>query len=204
MNAHTHFVGGALAGLAAASFVSPDLALIVVATATLTAPLPDIDHPSSTYGRWIPLPGVARVHGRIEPYRRGFGGNSEASFGHVGRRTPFGIGWHRGGMHSVVASLIAAALLGGLAARLHPGWGLAVGLGTLAGMLSHLALDALNVSGQAWLWPFSNQRIRFRWPHIRVGSGGEFLVLAGLAVGLLAWGRTLIHHLLAVGGRPPF
>ena len=197
MHAHTHFVGGALAGLAATSFVSPAVALVVVATATLTAPLPDIDHPGSTYGRWIPLPGVARVHGHIEPYRRGIGGNADASFGHVGRRTPFGIGWHRGGMHSLLASAMTAALLGGLAARLHPGWGLAVGIGTLAGMLSHLALDALNVSGQAWLWPFSSQRIRFRWPHIRVGSGGEWIVEVVLIGILVLFVHTALPHLFA-------
>lgn len=204
MKALTHFVGGAVAGLAAASLVSPALLVVVVATATLAAPLPDIDHPGSTYGRWIPLPGVARVHGHVEPYHRGIGGNAEDSFGHVGRITPFGIGWHRGGMHSLFASVVAALLLGGLADHVHPGWGVAVGLGTLAGMLSHLALDALNISGQAWLWPFSSKRIRFRWPHIRVGSGGEFLVLTGLAVGLVALGRSLMHHLLATGGHPPF
>ncbi len=184
MNVHTHWLGGALAGIAAAAAL-PGHPLVTILAAVAAAPLPDIDHPGSTYGRWVPLPGVARVRGRIEPYRPGPAGNAAAAFGHVGRVTPFGIGWHRGGMHSVTVAAACALACGAAARALHPGWGLAVGIGVLGGLLSHEALDALNGMGQAWFWPFTGRRWGLPWPRIRVGSGGEAAVTFAL-VALLA------------------
>jgi len=199
MNVHTHWLGGFAAGVALAA-AAPAHALVLVTAATLAAPLPDLDHPGSAYGRWVPLPGVARIHGRVEPYRPGPFGNAQAAGGQVGRATPFGLGWHRGGMHSLVAAGLAAGIVGTAAQALWPGQGVWVALGVLAGMLSHLALDALNVMGQAWFWPFSRRRWRLRWPRIRVGSAGEgvvaLLLLGGLALAFHAWAPRLLAALV--------
>ena len=185
MNVHTHWLGELAAGAAVMPLVPAHAALVVLATAVFAAPLPDLDHPGSTYGRFVPLPGVARIQGPVEPFRPGPLGNSRASFGQVGRRTPWGIGWHRGGMHSLVATAISVVVLGEAAQRVHPGWGGAVALGVAVGMLSHLALDVLNRMGQAWLWPFTGRRFRLPWPRIPVGSRGEWAVMVLLVAGLV-------------------
>ncbi len=185
MNVHTHWVGGLAAGAVVAPLAPAHAALVVLATAVFAAPLPDLDHPGSTYGRFVPLPGVARIHGQVEPFRPGPFGNSRASLGQVGRRTPWGIGWHRGGMHSLVATAASVVVLGVAAQLVYPGWGGEVALGVAVGMLSHLALDALNSMGQAWLWPFTPHRFRLPWPRIPVGGLGEWAVLALLVGGLV-------------------
>lgn len=185
MNVHTHWLGGLAAGAAVMPLVPAHAALVVLATAVFAAPLPDLDHPGSTYGRFVPLPGVARIHGPVEPFRPGPLGNSRASLGQVGRCTPWGIGWHRGGMHSLVATAASVVVLGVAAQLVHPGWGGGVALGVGVGMLSHLALDALNSMGQAWLWPFTGRRFRVPWPWIPVGSRGEWAVMVLLVAGLV-------------------
>ena len=204
MNVHTHWVGGLAAGAVVTPLVPAHAALVVLASAVLAAPLPDLDHPGSTYGRFVPLPGVARIHGQVEPFRPGPFGNSRASFGQVGRRTPWGIGWHRGGMHSLVATALSVVVLGVAAQLVHPGWGGWVALGVTVGMLSHLALDALNSMGQAWLWPFTGHRFRLPWPRIHVGSVGEWAVMALLILGLVLGTHSVWAHGLpglALSGR---
>ena len=64
-------------------------------------------------------------------------------------------------------------------------------------MLSHLALDGLNLTGQAWLWPFSARRFRWPGPRIRVGHAGETVVGALLLATLLALLRQPLAHVLA-------
>lgn len=187
MNVRTHWLGGLAAGvLAAPVMAAPDHWIAFAAVAAVAAPLPDLDHPGSTYGRFVPLPGIVRVHGQVKPYIGGPYGNAAQSGGQVGRRTPFGLTWHRGGMHSLVAGVVAAGLLGLLTSRLWPAWGWTVALAVAVGFASHLALDSLNQMGQAWLWPVSRKRWRLPWPRIQVGSAGEWLVSGGLIV-LLIW-----------------
>lgn len=182
MEGHTHILGGLVLGAALAPVISPAHALAFVVASSLAGPLPDIDHPGSMYGRFVPLPGVVRNYGKVEPYRSGPFGNTAHSFGHVGRRIPFGILWHRGPTHSVAFSIFFGLVAALVAHTLIPTAAVAIGLGVAVGALSHLALDEMNVSGARLLWPLSPKEIRLRWPHIRVGTAGEFLVIVGLVV----------------------
>ncbi len=137
MNAHTHMLGGMVAGAAVSLFGSSSHLLMLITTAVLTSPLPS----------------VAAVHGHVEPYRRGPWGNTGLAHGHVGRVTPFGIVWHRGPFHSAAALVFwmaAAAVVGSLSFHTES-WTGALVLGTAVGVLSHLLLDALNIMRQAWL-----------------------------------------------------
>ncbi|MCL6595829.1 MAG: metal-dependent hydrolase [Firmicutes bacterium] len=201
MNGHTHIVGGLLAGAVAASALGQSGAHLLpfLAASALAAPLPDVDHPGSMYGRYVPLPGVARVGGKVERYEPGPFGNGSRSFGHVGRRIPGGVLWHRGPTHSLVAAGIAGIVA--LVVLLAAARGLAatVALGVAVGYLSHLALDELNVSGERLLWPLSGREIRLRWPSVRVGSLGEAAVLLLMLGGLaLVGGHDLPRVLLAL------
>lgn len=188
MNAHTHLIGGAVVGAAFLPLAGPH-ALAFLAAAILSAPLPDIDHPGSLYGRFVPLPGVARIYGKVEAYRPGPFGNGNRSFGHVGRWTPFGILWHRGPVHSVLAACLSAAVAASVVDRLLPGASVSIGLGVLAGYLSHLLLDECNVSGMRLFWPLSEKDIKIPWPSFRVGSIWESI----FAMGMLAVLVGLIH-----------
>jgi membrane-bound metal-dependent hydrolase YbcI (DUF457 family) len=196
MNAHTHLLGGLALGVATLPLVHPAVALGYLALTTLAGPLPDWDHPGSTYGRYVPLPGVAKVHGHLEPFRRGPYGNSAASFGHVGRRTPFGILWHRGGAHSLGAAALAGLVVGGGLTALHvpdaATWGLAVGVG----YVSHLLLDSLNVMGQSLAWPVTRRRFQLPW-HFRMGGWQEGLVALALLGVVVVLGLPALPHLLA-------
>ena len=87
---------------------------------------------------------------------------------------------HRGLTHSLVVTLVLAAgsiiLSSALTTERNPWWGLAWS----AGWLSHLAADALTLSGLKLLQPWSQQRfwlaprsLRFRvgtWPDLLLGS----------------------------------
>lgn len=200
-NGHTHLLGGLAAGaLLAPAFASGHL-IVLLAAATLAGPLADIDHPGSMYGRWVPLPGVAKVNGHIEPYRRGPFGNSQKSFGHVGRVLPGGIMWHRGPTHSITMALVFTAIFYFLARHFIPADALAIGVGVFAGYLSHLVLDALNVSGQELLWPYTRKSMRPPWPHIRVGSIGETVTVVALVGVLFLLEHGVLSHLGALVAR---
>lgn len=185
MNGHTHFFGGLLAGMVAAPVLAfgPPAALIMASA--LAGPLADVDHPGSWYGKFVPLPGLARVKGHLEPYFRSRFGNDWLARGRVGRATPWGVLWHRGPTRSVIAAVAARVLgfLGALGAVPH--MAVAIGIGILLGYLSHLGLDALDIMGQQMLWPFNRKRVALRWPRIRVGSGGEVILAFLLSGGIL-------------------
>jgi len=192
LEGRTHILGGLVAGAALAPILSPEHLLPFVVAAALAGPLPDIDHPGSMYGRYVPLPGVVKNYGKVEPYKGGLFGNTAHSFGHVGRRTPFGILWHRGPTHSLVFAAVFGVVAFLIVHALAPAVALAIGLGIAVGALSHLALDEMNVSGEHLLWPLSGKEIRLKWPHIRVGTAGEILVV----VGLIIVGAFTIPHLV--------
>lgn len=173
MNSHTHMAGGLAAGLLVAHAFPAELWPITIA-ATLAGPLADIDHPNSVYGRFVPLP---RIH---------VGGPNS---GKVGFELPGGGKlWHRGPTHSLVMALAfsLAAALAFMAAGSHIF--LWIGVGVLAGYLSHLALDLLNVAPISLWWPFMHKGVRIRTPNIPVGSWGEgfvFIVTLGLCLVLV-------------------
>ena len=193
MNGHTHILGGLAAGAIAAPALAFGHVPAFLIAAALAGPLADIDHPGSMYGRWLPFPGVAKVNGHIEPYRGGFFGHDQHSFGHVGRTIPFaGILWHRGPTHSLVTAGLATVLafIVAFVATVHgltPSAGIlaaAIALGVLVGYLSHLVLDSFNIAGQELLWPFSHRRFKVGPLHIPVGSLGETMAVVAL-VGVL-------------------
>jgi len=186
MTYRTHVVGAATAALAVASRQPWPALAVVLLTAMLTAPLPDLDHPGSTYGRHVPLPPVAREHGRVVPYTP-----HGSHFGQVGFRVPGGILWHRGPLHSIVVGAGLVVAIGTLPVIGAP-W---VALGVACGWGSHLLLDGFNVAGQAWFWPLTRRRFRLPGVHLRVGSFGETLVLVMCLATLV-----LIGHALVAGG----
>ena len=200
MEVRTHWLGGLAAGAVTVSvlhFTSPLPLMVFLGTAMLAGPLPDLDHPGSTYGRFVPLPPVAEVHGRVVAYQ----GHQQAHFGRVGFRTPFGISWHRGGYHSVVAGLLTAAVVGAITHWVAPAYTLTVALAVLVGFLSHIILDGFNMMGQALWWPLTLRRYHLAWPRFRVGSAGEALLTVALLGGLAWWGgrdeQLLLRQLAA-------
>lgn len=193
MEARTHWLGGLTAGAVAASAMNPPHLLVFLGVAMLAGPLPDLDHPGSTYGRYVPLPRVARVDGQVVPYQ----GGRQPHFGHVGFRTPLGIGWHRGGYHSVAGALVTALGFGALAHWIAPSYTTTVALAVLVGFCSHLVLDGFNQMGQALAWPLRRQRYHLGWPRFRVGSAGETLLTAVLLGAVVWWGLGVLPHLVA-------
>ena len=207
MNGYTHILGGLAAGAIAAPALSLGHVPVFLLAAALTGPLADIDHPGSMYGRFVPLPGVIRMGGHIEAYRGGRWGNSQAAHGQVGRSLPFGVMWHRGPSHSLLAALMATVLafITAFVATVHGalfasgGLAGAIAFGVLVGYLSHLFLDAFNVMGQELLWPFSRRRFKVGPLHIPVGSIGETVTVVALVGVLLLTGPHLLPSVF--GGR---
>lgn len=182
MTYRTHVLGAAAAALAVAGGQSWPALAVVIVTAMLAAPLPDLDHPGSTYGRHVPLPRVAQHGGRLVPYTE-----HGEDYGHVGFRLPGGVLWHRGPLHSLLVGAALVVVLG----TLHWVWAPWVALGVACGWGSHLLLDGFNVMGQAWLWPLTGRRFRLPGVHLRVGSWAETVVLLACAAALVLMGHAL-------------
>lgn len=169
---------GALAGGLPFFWWSPQAWLAGMAADATAALLPDLDHPGSTLGRWLPWPAVRHGSYRLP--------SGVQAWYRVGRRRPGGVIWHRGEFHSIGAALIAAGLMAGATLfiwRSNPSFALAytpVVFGAAAlGYLSHLALDLLTPSPQMLLWPLSRRYLRPGWlPTIRVEAiPGASLIL---------------------------
>ena len=199
MNGHTHMAGGLLAGLAAVSVVPGGQVPALLIASALAGPLADIDHPGSMYGRFLPLPGVVLGKEGLQSWapRMGF---HDHQGGRVGRSLPGGkILWHRGPTHSLLVAGLFAAASGLICWGWFPVLAWPVFLGVLLGYLSHLALDLLNIAPISLMWPFSKKTAHLKFPRIRVGSPGEWLVMGGLiaAIALVAaeYGSGLIRLL---------
>jgi len=158
-------------------------ALIGLAAGVVGGLLPDVDHPDSTLGRWLPWPAV-----REGPCR-------------VGRWRPGGMVWHRGEVHSPGAAVIAATLAGVVATQVHgwlpPGATWVVTVGVLLGYLSHLLADLLSPTPQMLLWPLSRRRWRPRWlPAVEVdgllGHALEAMVSVAALTLLVTVGRSAL------------
>jgi len=190
-------LGGLLVGAAIAPvFGGVGVHLVLfLAAAALSAPLPDVDHPGSMYGRFIPLPSVAKVYGRLEPFRRGPEGNDLTSFGQVGWRVPGGILWHRGPTHSLLAAAVVTLLAWLVAGHFAPALALPVAAGVGTGYLSHLALDELNVAGEKLLWPL-RRTVRLPWPSFKVGSVWEALTAVVMVAAIVLLVRPEIVRVL--------
>lgn len=188
----------ALVGVAAASGVA------IAAGHGLTVPLlfvggfagmlPDIDHPHSGLGRFVPWPSV-EVQGKgtfVRTGRKWFGGHTV---------------WHRGETHSIGAACLTMAAFGALGLMLAPhlasvgslvaGWAWAgshplwlalfMAAAAGAGYVSHLFADLINPSKQMWAWPLSRSMKRPRGlPSVRSGSLMGWLVETGIVALLMA------------------
>ena len=207
MTGRTHLILGACAAVPVAMLVGGHLALpLCVCAGAGGGLLPDIDHPRSDLGRLVPWPCVAVT-------------NERAGFVVYGRRWFGGrVLWHRHETHSVGSAFIAAvstfwiiwapwltflrwATAHGdplpsrtplwLVAGAMPG---AVALAILAGYLSHLAADLVNVSPQMLGWPFSRRMVRLpHWRGVPERSAAEgwaeaAAVLMALVGTALLWG----------------
>ena len=125
----SHMVIGAAAGLGAAYLLQAPAPLELMAVATFTALLPDIDHPQGTLRRKIPLVDDLLLF------------------------------WlpHRGITHTVAAVGVVALVGYGLySAGLIP---ISAVIGAVAGYISHLVADMMTISGLKVAWPLSDKTL---------------------------------------------
>lgn len=199
MRGMAHGVIGAAVGcgvVVALAPPSPPTVMLAALCGAVAGLLPDIDHPHSTLGRYVPWPAAA-----MENHRTGFVAHGRRWFG--GRSV-----WHRGETHSVGAAGIAALVAGGVAtwalrglplARMGmPGpWALGglVAAVVVAAYGSHLAADLVNVSPQMLWWPFRRRMVHVpHWHGIREASPAGHLVEAAVSgLAALAAVALLIH-----------
>ena len=202
---NTHAVIGACACVPLAILLGGSVMLPICASAgAIGAVLPDIDHPHSALGRFVPWPAAA-----VENHHTGFVAHGRRWF--RGRTV-----WHRGETHSIGGAGIAVLatlgigrwLFGATFAWLQQrgapavgnlpefAWGLAAiaAAAVLVGYLSHLVADMANPSPQMLWWPFSRRMVHPRWaPAIPEASvHGQWLergaVIAAIALAMLLWG----------------
>lgn len=185
-----------LAGVLAASLWIPHTThpVLLLGAAAFGSLVPDVDHPRSTLGRWIPWPAVSHSRGPQAP----------PAVGRQGFPHPI---WHRHQFHSVAAvvtlsGLIALAAHGlvGHRAWLDGPWPFAtLFTGLLIGGGSHLVLDGFNQETQWWFWPVT--RHGFRWPvHFReaaIDGAIRLALVAGMVWRGLAWWPVLSAWVLS-------
>lgn len=150
MMAFTHIAFGAASALLAADWLGAPgpQEVLMLAGGVLGSMLPDIDHPSSAFGRRV-LPISIML---------------SAVFG------------HRGITHSLLAVVGMSALAWYSLHHLdwHPGYSVPFVVGIAVGYLSHLAGDWMTNSGVPLLWP---NRRRFVAPlRIFTGDFREYLL----------------------------
>lgn len=157
MTGYTHLAGGALAGAAAGALAGEPLTGMLAGA--LAGVLPDIDHPGSLIGRWVPvLPWFLAA-----------------------------LAGHRTITHTVWFCLAAAALAGAPAAYLAGKAWAWLAAPAFLGALSHLALDACTRSGVHPFAPLVLRGRLARLNHIRGPLvTGTLLVEGPLALLLLA------------------
>lgn len=168
MMAFTHIAAGSASALLAADWLGAPRPqeVLMLAGGVLGSMLPDIDHPSSAFGR------------RVLPIS-------------VALSAVFG---HRGITHSLLAVVGMSALAWYSLHHLnwHPGYSVPFAVGIAVGYLSHLAGDWMTSSGVPLLWP---DKRRFVAPfRIFTGDFREYLlafVMYGWVIvhGLPAVGR---------------
>jgi len=207
MTGRTHLILGACAGVPVSLIVGGHLALpLCVAAGAVGGLLPDIDQPQSELGRLIPWPYTSVV-------------NARGGFVMYGRRWFAGkVIWHRHETHSVGGAFIASGVTWGsvwafwwvlmrwairhgdlLPTRLSV-WlsagrvGGVVAMALLAGYVSHLVADLVNVSPQMLWWPVRRKLVHIPgWHGIPERSAAEHwteaaTVLAALVGTALLWG----------------
>lgn len=197
MHGRAHAIIGGAAGASVAALTHTPVAPLALMGA-VGGLLPDVDHPYSTLGRFVPWPAVER-QGRgdfVAHGRRWFGGR---------------VVWHRGETHSVGGAVIsgagalgitvvvarwaerapqAATVLARLGLHPHPwAWGGLEAAALVGGYLSHLAADTLNRSPQMLGWPLSRRMVHPPWRGVAeaspAGRWAEWLAEAAAIAGAL-------------------
>lgn len=140
---HLPFAAGCWVATAVLAGVDPLSTAVALPIALLGGLLPDVDHPSSKLGQW--LPGLSHL--------------TRATLG------------HRGPTHSLLFLILMG--VGGEAVRrsLNPMTAPLLGAvvpALLVGVLSHFAADLANPQGVPLWWP---RKARVRWPLLRWKSG---------------------------------
>ncbi len=208
MRGGAHAALGAAAAIPLALLTGPRFLIPVVLAGAVGGLLPDIDHPGSTLGRFVPWPAVV-----VENHKTGFIAHGRRWF--HGRTVR-----HRGETHSVGAAAITAVatpavlwfplwrLVAWMAdvrgmqwvAAHRSLWIFAVvtsmlaGCAVLVGYLTHLAADVPSPSPQMLLWPISRRMLRPKWvPRVPERSlAGHLLeaavTLVAASFALVAWG----------------
>lgn len=134
-------------------------ALMVLTLLIIGSLLPDIDHPRGFLARQF----------------------------YLFRRTSRGVSRfvkHRGIVHSLLATLIATAIVWVIAMVYR--WEVLAVACFFLGFISHLAADSLNPTGIKWLQPFSKAKVR---NGIRTGSAMEklFFLLVLIAISVIVY-----------------
>lgn len=151
MRGYSHLIDGTFIGVVVPCYLNMDLApsFAFCGACMLGSLLPDIDLPTSTLGRIVPL--FSRVVNKV-----------------------FG---HRGFIHTPLFILIMFALLHFYSPRLYDNALVynTIAYGILCGRICHLILDACTINGIMFLYPFV--RKRFSLLPMKSGSNREYLVL---------------------------
>lgn len=187
MRGHTHVLVGAAAGAALAAPLLPMIGrpagIVLVGSAALASLMPDLDHPYSLAGRWVPqILAPACFQG---PY-------------HCGRRWFWLVTiWHRNEFHSIGAAGILAAIPVVLLLRINSLFVVLVSCAIFLGYCSHLLLDLVNVTPQMLFWPFSKCHFKPRWwSGVRENSG-----LGKLSETLVSLPALLVLMLCVISSR---
>lgn len=182
MRGKTHMLGGVAAGLIGfqltGDLISANTDTVVPLQKTIVfgsmltgaffgSILPDIDHKGSFIGRRMKILSFLVHH----------------SLG------------HRGLTHSLLFAILVPALFGFLTLQFATGeiQGVLIAgiFGLFLGILSHIFLDALTVSGVPLFAPFTNKT--FRFGRFRTGGIGEYVVAFGLVIGIFVLTGQIIQ-----------
>ncbi len=190
MIATTHSIFGvaALAGAGLALGVEPPVWAYPVAA--VAAWLPDVDNPRSRLGNGLSRRRNPLANAVTRPVSWALRAASFGLFRTVGHRTL---------THSLLGLLLFC-----LPVYLLLGFSPALQLALVAGVVSHVAADALNTWGVPLLWPV-RKNFRLVPGGVRSGGAAEFIV-AGLMVAVSAYALFEVHP--AIGrtlgfGLPP-
>ena len=150
MKGHTHLFGGMMVGATTAYMIAGnDLGVVGLSAVTggIGGLFPDIDHPESLLGRWIPI--IPRL------LNKGFG--------------------HRTFTHSLILPIIFAGITAWIIlSSIVSGRYLPIMMSFLLGYITHLIQDTLTKGGVPWGYPFIKKKISAL--PMRTGSPFEGIV----------------------------
>ena len=179
MRGKTHLVVGVSLGIALAHINHLPLSesLLLGVSSGLGGLFPDIDHPQSLLGRFIPS-GI-----KYRGWSRGNHNNNTQ----VGRNFGIFTLWHRGPTHSIGLGLITSFLIFLALQHLHFGLSILLAIAWFLGYMSHLFLDEFNRAPQMLLFPLRFKMIYLPFfPHVAQNTfSDKFLELIFVVIGVV-------------------